>query len=59
MDPSIILQVAISTIAVFGHKPQLTEYEFLVYEQSCRSVELLLKSFNNEWEKQVNELENP
>lgn len=58
MDLNVILQVSVDTIVMFSQKQNLSEYEFLAYEQACRTIEVLLKSHRMIWEKQLDELEN-
>ncbi len=59
MEPSVVLQAAFGVMAILGQKGNLTEYEVLAYEQACRTIEVLLKSHRELWEKHFGELENP
>ena len=51
MEPQQVLSCATDTVTAFADKIDLNEFEMLAYEQACRNVESLLKSYRKAWER--------
>jgi hypothetical protein len=59
MDANVIMQVSAAVVCVLG-SPNRTfrGFEFRVYEEACRTLEVMLEDFRKTWEDEPDEAEN-
>lgn len=54
-----IIELCMVIICTFAKRENtLQEFELLVYEQACRTIEELLKNTRKEWRVEIDEFEN-